>query len=144
MTEKIRGGFAIPSDTIKREAPSLIDTGSYPHPYLGIRGMDVTPAISELMGQEEETRGALVVDVVKGGPAEKAGLRGGTTSVVIEGSRIMIGGDIIIDMDGKTVRNFYDLVFYLERYKKPGNTIELQIIRDKQFMTLLLTLGIRP
>ena len=137
-------GFAIPSNTIKREAPSLIETGSYLHPYLGIRGMDVTPAIIELMGLEKGTRGALVVDIVKGGPAEKAGLQGGTTSVMIEDSTVLIGGDIIIGVDGKKVRNFYDLVFYLERYKKPGNTIELRIIRNRQIMALLLTLGIRP
>lgn len=136
-------GFAIPSDTIKREVPNLIATGSYQHPYLGISGMDITPTIVELMGLEEETRGALVVEVVNGGPAEEAGLRGGTTSVVIMGSRIMIGGDVIIDVDGKTVRNFYDLVFYLERYKKPGDVIEMRIIRGRQIITLLFPLDIR-
>ncbi len=137
-------GFAIPSDTIKREVPSLITNGSYQHPLLGISGIDVTPAITELMGLEEGTRGALVVEVIEGGPADKAGLRGGTTEAVVEGFRVKIGGDVIIGVDGQTVRNFYDLVVYLERYRRPGDTITLTLIRDKTVMELQLVLGVRP
>ena len=137
-------GFAIPSDTIKREVPSLIETGSYQHPYLGIVGMDIMPAIRELMELGEETRGALVVEVTKDGPADKAGLRGGTTDAVVEGTRVKIGGDVIIGVDGQTVRSLYDLVFYLERYRKPGETITLTLIREKSVLELQLVLGVRP
>lgn len=137
-------GFAIPSDTIKREVPSLITNGSYQHPLLGISGIDVTPAITELMGLEEGTRGALVVEVIEGGPADKAGLRGGTTEAVVEGFRVKIGGDVIIGVDGQAVRSFYDLVVYLERYRRPGDTITLTLIRDKTVMELQLVLGVRP
>jgi len=137
-------GFAIPSDTIKREVPSLIEMASYEHPYLGITGMDITPEIAELMGLEENTRGALVIDVVSDGPADKAGLRGGTTETVVEGIPVMIGGDVIIGVEKSTIRSLYDLVFYLERYHRPGDTIELTLIRDKSVRELQLVLGVRP
>ena len=144
-TQQLSGiGFAIPSDTIKREVPSLIETGSYQHPYLGISGMDITPNIAELMGLEENTRGALVIDVTNGGPADEAGLKGGTTETVIEGVPVMIGGDVIIGVEGRTIGSFYDLVFYLERHHRPGDTIELTLIRDGSVMDLPLVLGVRP
>jgi len=137
-------GFAIPSDTIRREAPSLIETGSYEHPYLGISGSDINPTIAELSGLDEDTRGALVADVRENGPADEAGLRGGTTETEVEGTPVKIGGDVIIGVEGKTIRSFYDLVFYLERYHRPGDTIELTLIRDGSVMDLPLVLGVRP
>lgn len=137
-------GFAIPSNTIKRETPSLIETGSYEHPYLGISGLDITPTIAELMGLDENTRGALVVSVTKDGPADEAGLSGGTTDTVLEGTPVKIGGDVIIGVEGKTIRSLYDLVFYFERYHRPGDTIELTVIRDGSVMDLQLVLGVRP
>lgn len=137
-------GFAIPSDTIRREVPSLIEVGSYQHPYLGIIGMDITPAIAELMGVEEGTRGALVVEVVSGGPADQAGLKGGTKTVTVEGTPVKIGGDVIIGVDEQTIRSLYDLVFYLERYGRPGDVIKLTLIRDKSVIEVQLALGVRP
>ena len=137
-------GFAIPIDTIKRELPDLIEKGTYDHPYLGIEGMDVTPAIAEAMGLDPSTRGCLVVDVVEGGPAEKAGLRGGTTEAIIDGSRVKVGGDIIIGVDGHVVRQFYDLVLYMERHKRPGDRAVLTILREGKTMDVEVILGARP
>ena len=137
-------GFAIPSDTIKREMPSLIETGTYQHPYLGITGTDVTPAIAEHMGLDENTRGALIVDVVDGKPADEAGIKGGTREELIEGSPVSIGGDVIIGIDGRTIRSFYDLVFYMERFYRPGDAVELTLIRGDRVMDLQVTLGVRP
>ena len=137
-------GFAIPIDTIKRELPDLIEKGTYDHPYLGIEGMDVTPAIAEAMGLDPSTRGCLVVDVVEGGPAEKAGLRGGTTEAIIDGSRVKVGGDIIIGVDGYVVRQFYDLVLYMERHKRPGDRAVLTILREGKTMDVEVILGARP
>jgi S1-C subfamily serine protease len=137
-------GFAIPSDTIKREAPSLIENGTYQHPYLGIRGMDVTPSIAEAMGLDSGTRGALIVEVVEGGPAQKAGLRGGSREILIDGTRVRVGGDIIIGVEEKEVRSFYDLVVHLERYHRPGDTIRVKVIRGEGVVELRLTLGARP
>ncbi len=138
-------GFAIPSDTIKREVLHLIEDGKYEHPYLGIRGTSLTPDINNLMGLDESTRGALVTEVVRAGPADDAGLKGGTRDIVLEGiGELKIGGDIIVGVDGRTVKDFYDLVVYLERTKAPGDTITLTILRDKNVMVLDLVLGVRP
>lgn len=143
-TQQFSGiGFAIPSSTIIREVPELIETGTYQHPYLGISGTDLTPRIAELLGLGN-MRGALVVSVTSPGPAENAGVKGGTKDENIDGIPIRIGGDVIIGVDGHTIKNFYDLVFYLERYHKPGDIVELTVIRDNSVTQLQLTLGIRP
>ena len=63
-------GFAIPSDTMTKVVPSLITTGSFQHPWLGVAGRDMTPGIAEHLGLKEP-RGFLVMDVVAGSPAEK-------------------------------------------------------------------------
>ncbi len=144
-TQQFSGiGFAIPSDTIEREVPTLIEEGRYEHPYLGIRGSGLTPALNELMGLDESTKGALVSEVVDDGPADQAGLKGGTREVTVEGFRIIVGGDVIIGVDGRTVNDFYDLVVYLERTKAPGNTIMLTVLRDNNVLDLDLVLGVRP
>jgi S1-C subfamily serine protease len=137
-------GFAIPSDTIKREVPSLISIGDYEHPWLGITGQTMTPEIAREMDLNDDTRGVLVVEVVDSGPADKAGLRGGDRVVIIDGIRTTVGGDIIIGVDETTINSFYDLVFYIERYKRPGDAITMTIIRENRMMELELILGARP
>lgn len=137
-------GFAVPSDTIKREVPLLIAEGKYEHPYLGIRGMALLPEIKELMGLDDSKKGALVSEVEEGGPADNAGLIGGDREVDLDGFPVQIGGDIIIGVDGQTVNDFYDLVVNLERYHVPGDVITLTIIRDNSVMDLELELGVRP
>ncbi len=137
-------GFAVPSDTIKREVPLLIAEGKYEHPYLGIRGMALLPEIKEFMGLDESKKGALVSEVEDGGPADDAGLRGGDREVDLDGFPVQIGGDIIIGVDGQTVKDFYDLVVNLERYHVPGDIITLTIIRNNSVIDLELELGVRP
>ncbi len=137
-------GFAIPSDTIKREVPHLIGKGGYDHPYFGIVGTGLTPEINAAMGLEEGTKGALVIEVKNDGPADNAGLRGGTRVENVGGYEVRVGGDVIIEVDGQTVKDLYELVVYVERTQVPGNTVSLTIIRDKQTMELDLVLGVRP
>lgn len=139
-------GFAIPSDTIKREAPYLIEKGEYIHPYIGISGppSGLTPNINKEMGLDESTRGALITEVVSNGPADQAGLRGGTREEDIDGVVLKIGGDVIIGVDGLTVKAFNDLVVYLERNKRPGDTVTFTIIRNKSVMEIDVVLGERP
>jgi S1-C subfamily serine protease len=137
-------GFAVPSDTMRREINDLINDGEYQHPYLGITGSALTPEIKERMEMEPSTRGTLVVAVVDESPADQAGLRGGNREVSIDGFPIKLGGDIIIGIDGRVVNDFYDLQVYLERYTKPGDTIVIEVIRDNDVIELSLTLGIRP
>lgn len=137
-------GFAIAADTITREISSLIETGKFDHPYLGIRGMGLIPSVNEAMELDENTRGALVTEVVDGTPADEAGLQGGDRDVDVEGFPVRVGGDVIIGVDGYTVKDLYDLVVYLERTKSPGDTVMFTIIRDKDVMELDLVLGVRP
>jgi S1-C subfamily serine protease len=96
-------GFAIPSNTIAQVMPSLITTGSYQHPWLGVAGRDMTPGIADRLGLDEP-RGFLVMDVVTGSPAEKAGIQRGNEDTVIDGIPIKLGGDVIIAVDNKDRR----------------------------------------
>jgi len=136
-------GFAIPSDTVRRELPDLIATGQYKHPWVGIAGIDVNLAIAQYIGLEKP-QGFLVTDVVPDSPAEDADLNGGNQTVVIDGGEIKIGGDVIVGIDGLNVRTLNDLVVYTERNKRPGDIVSLAIIRDGQEITKSLTLGERP
>jgi S1-C subfamily serine protease len=137
-------GFAVPSDTIKREVGSLIETGSYQHPWIGITGRQITPALADAMNMDRNTRGTLVVSVVTDGPAAAAGLRGGNRQVTVDGVLISVGGDIIIGADGFVMNTFYDLIYYVETNKRPGETVHLTVVREGKMMEIDLTLGVRP
>jgi S1-C subfamily serine protease len=137
-------GFAIPSDTIIRELPSLVTTGKYDkHPYLGIQGMDMFYQLSQAVGANV-TYGVLIQKTVSGGPAAKAGLKNGTSNVKIDGQSVRIGGDLIISIDGNRIVNTDSLTTYLERNTLPGQTIFIGIIRGGTYMTIKVTLGTRP
>jgi len=137
-------GFAIPSDTIIREIGSLIQTGSYAHPLLGISGMDLTPEIIDAMNLPKETKGALVVSVNSGGPCAAAGVKGSDRQVTIDGTRTSVGGDVITAVDGTALRTYYDLMYYMERNKKPGDVVKFTIIRGGNMIQVDVTLGTRP
>ena len=144
-SETSRGiGFAVPSDTIARELPSLISKGTYSHPYLGIQGRDVTQGIVGSMNLPTGTRGTLVIEVTSGGPAGIAGMRGGTRTETIDGVSTKLGGDVITSADGTQMKTFYDLIVYIQRNKVPGAKITLGIIRDSSPRNIVVTLGTRP
>lgn len=136
-------GFAIPSNTVKKVTPSLITKGTYQHPYLGIVGTDITPEIAEVLGLAE-ARGFLVTDVSSESPAQKAGIRGGSLLTNIAGRGIAMGGDVILRIDENTVRKLDDVLTYLEREKKVGDTVQLTILRSGGTENINLTLGPRP
>lgn len=136
-------GFAIPSDTIAQVVPSLITTGSYQHPWLGIAGRDMTPGIADRLGLDEP-RGFLVMDVVAGSPAEKAGIQRGDEDAVIDGIPMKLGGDVIIAIDNNTVRKIDDILAYVEIEKSVGDDLEIMILRDGQMMEVIATLSARP
>mgnify|MGYP001772703222 FL=1 len=134
-------GFAIPSNTVLRVVKSLIETGKYEHPWMGIGGMDVNMEIAQLMNLDK-AYGLLVTVVGKDSPAEKAGLRAGTRMVTLsDGTRVNIGGDVIIGVDDIVVFGLSDLLSYIEENKRPGDTITLKIIRGNTEMNITLTLG---
>ena len=136
-------GFAIPSNTLKKVIPELMKNGSYPHPWLGITGVDVTPDIAKKMNVTE-ARGFLVIDVNSNGPADKAGIRGGDKIDTIDGREVELGGDIILAIDGNPVRKIDDILSHLEREKSVGDNITLTIIRDGIVQEKTTVLQARP
>jgi S1-C subfamily serine protease len=146
-------GFAIPSDTLKLILPALIANGTYVHPWIGAAGTDVTPEIALKLGLDE-ARGYLVIDIVMGGPADRAGIRGGDMPVPIgdiprfqgQGSSnfIELGGDIILGVDDQPVNKIDDLLSYIEGKKKVGDTITLTVYRDGEIIPIDVVLGARP
>lgn len=137
-------GFAIPSNTILREMESLVREGSYAqHSWLGLYGVDMNYEIAAAMGTDV-TYGWLIIEVVSGGPADEAGLRGGTKQTLIAGEWVTIGGDIIIAINETRITNIDDLASYLEEQTLPGQTINITIVRNKQPITIVVELGTRP
>jgi len=145
-------GFAIPVNIVQRVAPVLIREGSYPHAYLGVSGRTYSPTWAEVLGLSRETRGAYIMDVIKGGPSAAAGLRAGTieTKILLGVNTngleyLRSGGDLVISIDSKPVTTFDDLLMYLESFKSPGDRVSLTVIRsgDEQ-KTITVVLGQRP
>jgi len=136
-------GFSIPSNTVIREAPALISTGSYEHPWLGVSGLDVTIELARALDLNQ-TKGFLIIDIVAGSPAERAGLRGGSRTIDVNGMDIKAGGDVVIGIDDLPVRKLYDISSYSERYKSVGDTVVLEIIREGQVLNVQVVLGARP
>ncbi|MHC1586854.1 MAG: trypsin-like peptidase domain-containing protein [Candidatus Hecatellaceae archaeon] len=136
-------GFAIPSNTVKQVVPDLIARGYHPHPWVGVKGLDVTPALAKKLNLPVE-HGFLITEVLRGSPAEKAGLRGGNRYAVVEGRRIPIGGDIIIGVDEVEVRGIVDILLYLERNVNIGQKVVFHIIRDGERLDMPVIIGERP
>ena len=137
-------GFAIPSDTITRELPSLIKNGNYNnHPYLGVSTADMSYQLAQATGSSV-TYGVLIQDTIPGGPADKAGLKAGSRNVTVDGQQYTIGGDVIISLNGNRIVNYDAFSTYLERNVTPGQTLQVGIIRQGKPMTVQLQLGTRP
>ena len=136
-------GFAIPSNTIKKNVPSLIEEGKYHHPWMGITGIDIDPDLAKIR-ELGNAKGFLVVTVIDGHPADDAGLQGVSKTVEIDGKEYPIDGDIIISVDGKEVRKINDLLVHLQREKSVGDEMILGVLRDGDLMHLTLTLAERP
>ena len=136
-------GFAIPSNTISKVATSLIQNGSYHHPYIGIVGLSLTPDLSKQIGLNE-TKGFLITSITKGSPADKAGLRAGSTTTTYNGRDVDVGGDVILKIDNRDVSKIDDILSYLESQKHVGDKVHLTVLRDNAIKELDLILGERP
>jgi len=137
-------GFVIPSSVVQRVVPTLIDEGSYEHPYLGISGGSLVPSLAEAMELDADQRGVLVSEVVSDGPADKAGVVGSTRQVTIEGSQVSVGGDVIIAIDGQMIQGMDELISYLASNTRVGQQVSLTVLRDGQPVDLSVTLEARP
>lgn len=110
-------------------------------PALGVNGINMTPELAERMNLTQSLKGFLVEDIISGGPADLAGIRGGYKVAYINGSQVNLGGDIIVGIDESVVRTIQDIQSYLDS-KNVGDNILLHMIRDKQEIAVPLTLGI--
>ncbi len=137
-------GFAVPSDQVMRVIPSLIREGKYEYTYLGISGQTVTTELAREIGINERQRGVLVGDVTAGSPADKAGIRGSSREVKLDGVTARIGGDVIIKIDNEVVTRFEDLVSFLARETSVGQSVNLTILRDKKELVVEVMLEARP
>jgi S1-C subfamily serine protease len=136
-------GFAVPSNTVKKVVESIISTGKYLHPYLGVVGMDITPQLAKTFGLKE-SKGFLITDITPSSPAAQTGeLQKGTITYNQRGEIIDSNGDIIIAIDDKEVRKIDDILTYLEREKKVGDTVTLKIMRNNQIEEVNIVLGPR-
>jgi putative serine protease PepD len=135
-------GFAVPVDTAKRIVPELINKGYVAYPWIGATVFPLIPEFAKSLGLKVE-RGAMIVEVVKGGPAEKAGLRGGNRRVQVGNSMILVGGDIVVEMDGNKVVSSDELIRMI-RDRTPGDRIELKVLRNGKSLTIKVTLGEKP
>ncbi len=137
-------GFAVPSNTIAKIAPVLIERGFFEHPWLGVSGIDMTPEIAEAIGLGEP-RGFLVIEVEPGGPADSAGIQGGDTPMQLGGMpEIPIGGDVVLAINDRDVRKIDDVLGYLQQATQVGETVTLTVWRDGQIIEINVTLGARP
>jgi S1-C subfamily serine protease len=132
-------GFAIPINTAKRVAEDLITRGRVRHATLGAEGRALWPRLAEALNLAVQ-QGILIERVEPSGPAAKAGIRGGTKSVVAGMQELRVGGDVLIAIDGKQITNQSDLSLLLNR-SQPGDTVTVTIVRDGKKMNLPVKLG---
>ncbi|TKX55185.1 PDZ domain-containing protein [Halorubrum sp. SP3] len=133
--------FGISAALTRRVVPELIETGEYEHAYMGVSLQNVTPAVAEANGMSEP-RGLLVVQTVRGGPAD--GVLRPSDIEFVNGVRVPVGGDVILAIGGEPMRSFEDLASYLALRTRPGDTLEVTVLRDGTEQTIELTLVSRP
>jgi S1-C subfamily serine protease len=138
-------GFSIPSDTITKVVPSLIQKGAYAHPFLGLNAATLTSDIAQnITGLDAATasnlRGLYVDTITKGGPADKAGLHGSTTD---QYSKKHVG-DIITAIDGRPLMRIDDLITYIDQHKSIGDSVTIAVNRNGHTMDLKAILEARP
>ena len=136
-------GFAVPSNTVKKVVPVLIRDGEFKHPWMGISGTDVDPELAE-MRDLKSSKGFVVISVIEGSPAEKAGMKGVTQTREKDGREFPVDGDIIIAIDGKTVRKISDILIHLQREKTNGDEMILTVLRTGVSFDLTMILEERP
>jgi len=125
------------------EVQSSPNSGAAGAAWLGIEGMTVTPEIAQAMDLASDQEGVLVVEVAQGGPADEAGLRGGSQPLDINGESLNVGGDLIVGADGKVVGSMEELRAFLAD-AEPGQQVTLTVLRGGEEIRVDVTLGERP
>ena len=132
-------GFAVPINTAKAVLNDLVTLGRVRRPAMGIRSLPIGPELAKRMGLAADS-GVLIVQIVPGGAAERAGLRAGNQRAYIGNTPIMLGGDLIVAIDGDAVADTADIAHIMNRHRA-GDTVRVTIYRGKQKMDVNLTLG---
>jgi len=133
-------GLAVPSNTISKIVPVLISKGNYTHPWLGISASSLTSKLTEnFENLSRDFKGVYVDSISKNGPADKAGLRGSTTDQYSDKH----GTDIITAVDNRNVTYMEDLVSYLDENKRPGEKLNLTVLRNQSYLDIGVLLGDR-
>lgn len=135
-------GFAVPASVIEAVVPSLIRTGEYEHGFLGVATTQVTPAIVQA-NNLSVTEGAYVVSTVQGTPAADK-LQGASQFTFVNGTRVPVGGDVIVAVDGQSVESGDVLTSYLFTHVRAGENVTLTVIRDGERRQVNVTLAERP
>ena len=133
-------GLAVPSNTISKIVPVLNSKGNYTHPWLGVSASTLTSKLTEnFENLSRDFKGVYVDSITKNGPADKAGLRGSTTDQYGDKH----GTDIITAVDNHNVTYMEDLVSYLDENKKPGEKLNLTVLRNQSYLDIGVLLGDR-
>ncbi len=133
-------GLAVPSNTISKIVPVLNSKGNYTHPWLGVSASTLTSKLTEnFENLSRDFKGVYVDSITKDGPADKAGLRGSTTDQYGDKH----GTDIITAVDNHNVTYMEDLVSYLDENKKPGEKLNLTVLRNQSYLDIGVLLGDR-
>jgi S1-C subfamily serine protease len=132
-------GFAIPINTAKAVLNDLVTLGRVRRPALGVKTIPLDPELADQMGLSIDY-GLLIVQAIQGGSADRAGLRGGTERAYLGNMPIMLGGDVIVAIDGEKVDNQQDLAQVMNNHRA-GDTVRISIYRNKKKMDVSVTLG---
>jgi len=136
-------GFAIPSQTVAKIIPILVEDGEYKHPWIGISGRDIDPDMANVLNLKDAV-GFLVITVVEDSPAFDAGLIGSDKTIEVEGVNYPMGGDVILAVDGIEVRQIDDILIHLQRAKSVGDEMVLEVLRDGRTTDITIVLQERP
>jgi S1-C subfamily serine protease len=135
-------GFAIPIDAAKRSMDQLVASGRVAYGYAGVETEELTPSLARHFGFPV-LRGAVVTSVGLGTPAERAGLRGGTRTVIFGDLSFRLGGDLVVAVDREPIRNGDDVVRAIST-RLPGQTVTLTVYRNGRRRLIRVHLGARP
>lgn len=133
--------FGISAALTQRVVPALIETGSYEHAYMGVSLETMAPAVAAA-NDLDDPQGLLVVQTVQGGPAD--GVLRASSLEYVDGARVPVGGDVILAIEGTPMNTFEDLASYLALQTRPGETIDVTVLRDSEEQTVEVTLDARP
>ncbi len=135
-------GFAVPVHVVKKVVPQLIKKGYVSHPWLGVALQTLIPKFADSLNLKVK-KGAIIVRVVPGSPADNAGIQEGKRQVRLGNSIVLVGGDIIVKMDGEPVEDSQQLIKKIAE-KEAGDKITIEVLRQGRFQKLQVTLGESP